>query len=339
MTRDGILLGQLEAFIEVARLGSVTRAADTLFVTQPAVSARLTRLEHAVGTTLVARSGRGVRLTETGVIFLPFARRAVAAMEEAQRAIHLFSGGPGSQLTIGATPTLASYVLPAVVNRILQADPGLNVAVRSAASEDLVQLLLGGEIHLAVCRAVHHRDLESMPLYEEELTIVASPTHRLAHRPSIAIAELANEVLIALHRSRSYSDVVDSVLRQASGAPRAVVDIDNSDVAKHMVKEGVGVALLPRTAVAEDLQEGGLVELKVADIPTMRRAMVLLWRRGGSEPRARSAFVRFLRSELAQKGSRLSDGARESADNGDEAVGGGEEAARLSSDGEGLSTQ
>lgn len=298
MTRDGILLGQLEAFVEVARLGSVTRAADTLFVTQPALTARLSRLEHAVGTTLLARSARGVRLTEAGLVFLPFAKQAIAAIEEAQRAIRQLGGSPRSELAIGATPTLASYVLPTVVNRIIQTHPQLNVAVRSAASEDLVELLLRGQIQLAVCRAVHHRDLESLPLYEEELIIVAVPGHPLARRSPIAVGDLANEVLIALHRSRSYRDVVDSVLRQANGTPRAVIDIDNSEVAKHMVQEGIGVALLPRTAVSADLRDGRLIELDVADLPPTRRPMVLLWRRDAPEPPALPTFVRFLRSRL-----------------------------------------
>lgn len=303
MTREGIFLGQLEAFMEVARLGSLTRAADTLFVTQPALTARLNRLEHALGATLLARNHRGARLTEAGQILLPFARQAIVAIEEAQRAIRHVAGA-GPVLAIGATPTLAAYVLPGVVNRILQTHPHVSITLRSAASEDLVELLLRDEIHLAVCRAVHQRDLESLPLYEEELVIVAMPSHHLASATTLGFRDLANEVLVALHRSRSYREVVDSVLREADRAPRAIIDVDNSEVAKQMVHEGVGVALLPRTAVAAELRAGTLVELPIPEMRSLRRSMVLLWRRGTTEPPAMETLVRFLRSRLRRMGVR-----------------------------------
>lgn len=302
MTQEGLFLGQIEAFIEVVRLGNVTRAADSLFITQPALSARLNRLEQVLGVQLLVRDRRGTRVTEAGRAFLPFAVRALAAIEEGQLVLRRHAAGTAGELVLGATPALSMYVLPAVIRQVLEMHPGASLTVRTAASEDLVALALAGEIQLALGRALHEPDLESMPLYDEELVLVVDPAHRLVARQPVQVRDLVDEVMILFHRSASYRDFAKILVHQAGAAPRTVIDSDNSEVSKQMVREGIGMTLLPRTAVASELADGTLVALRVSDLKPMRRPMAALWRRGTAESPLVPVLLGLLRSRLAQMG-------------------------------------
>src|SRR5438132_6928967 len=110
-------LPEIEAFVEVARRGTLSRAASSLFVTQPALTARLQRLELDLGEPLFLRTPRGMRLTDAGRAFLPYAERTLAELEEGRRLVANLGSGRAGQLAIGAAPAVSTYVLPAVLKR------------------------------------------------------------------------------------------------------------------------------------------------------------------------------------------------------------------------------
>lgn len=304
MTREGIFLGHLEAFLEVARLGNVTRAADSLFLTQPALTARLGRLEQEVGAHLLIRDRRGARLTEAGRAFLPFAEQAMAAIGEGQQTLRRYTDVGAAELALGATPALSTHVLPRVIKRMLQNHPQASLTVHTAVSEDLLPLLLDREIQLALSRALHHPDTESVPLYEEEYVLVVDPAHPLATRERVHARDLTDETLVLFNRSASYRDFAQNLLHQAGAVPRTIVDVDNSEASKKMVREGIGITLLPRTAVAAELHGGTLNEVQVADINPIHRSMVALRRHDTPESPLVLPLLRFLRSRLGQMGLR-----------------------------------
>jgi LysR family hydrogen peroxide-inducible transcriptional activator len=299
MTQEGIFLGQLEAFVEVARLGNVTRAADSLYITQPALSARLSRLEQSLGVQLLVRSRRGTRVTEAGRTFLPYATRALATIEEGRLTLRRHSAAHGGDLILGATPALATYVLPAIIKRLLELRPDASLGVRTAASEELVTLVLDGRVEIAVGRALHEPELESVPLFDEDLVLVVDPGHPIVRRSPVRVCDLVDEVMILFYRSAGYRDFAKVLMHQAGVAPRTVIDVDNSEVSKQMVRDGIGMTLLPRTAVAKDLSDGTLVEVRVSDLRPMRRPMVAFWRRGAPVPPLVPLLLDLLHSHFA----------------------------------------
>src|SRR5436853_4680776 len=125
---------QLQAFVEAARLGSVTRAADALFVTQPALTARLNALEKTVGAPLLVRRRGGVHLTEAGRAFLPYAERALQAIDEGRTVLGGLRRGMSGNVAVCASPIVSTYALPAILNRFSQTHPGVQVAVRTGHS-------------------------------------------------------------------------------------------------------------------------------------------------------------------------------------------------------------
>jgi len=291
-----MLLAQLEAFVEIARRGSVSRAAETLFVTQPALTARIKSLERELGTELFVRTGRGVRLTEPGRSFLPYAQRALGAVAEGRQLLAEVSRGGAGQLALGAAPAVGTYVLPAILQRFHTAYPNVQLSVRTGHSEEVLDLVLREEVEVGLVRALRHADIQSVPLYEDELVLVTTPEHHFAARSGIVVEELGEEQLILFDRTSSYHDLTSSFFREAGVAPRGVMEVDNIDATKKMVRQGLGVALLPYTAVAEELAAGALAAVPIADATPGRRQIVAIRRRDAGRP---SGYVAALLDTIA----------------------------------------
>lgn len=279
-----MLLSQLEGFVETARRGSVTRAAEALYVTQPALTARLKSLERALGTALLVRTGRGVRLSEAGRTFLPYAQRALEAVGEGHRLVTEAARGGAGELALGAAPAVSTYVLPAILERFHAGHPAVRLAVRTGHSEEVLELVVREQVQIGLVRALRHPDIESLPLYEDELVLVANPSHEFAERGEIAVEEMNEQQLILFDRTSSYHDLTSAFFREAGVVPRGVMELDNIDATKKMVRQGLGVALLPHTAVAEELEAGSLRSVRIADAPRVRRRIVAIRRRDAGPP-------------------------------------------------------
>ena len=274
-----MLLVHVEGFIEVARQGSVSRAAEALFVTQPTLTARLHSLERDMGARLFVRTRHGMRLTDAGRAFLPHAERAVRALRDGRHAIDEAARGLSGQLLIAAAPAVSTYVLPAVLEAFVARHPRVEVAVRTGHSEEVQQMVLRDEAQLGLGRALRHADIELIPFHEEELVLVVAPEHRFAARPAVTMSDVGEEQLIMFDRTSSYYEITQAAFHAAGVSMRGLMELDNIDAAKKMVERGLGVALLPSTAVADEVAAGILRQVLVTDAPPMRRTLVAMRRR------------------------------------------------------------
>ena len=279
-----MLLAQLQAFVETARRGSVTRAAEALFVTQPALTARLKSLERELGTPVLVRTGRGVKLSEAGRALLPYAQRALEEIDEGRRLAADVGRGSSGQLALGAAPAVSTYVLPAILERLHSAYPSIQLSVRTGHSEEVLDLVLRDQVEVGLVRGLRHPDIDSIPLYEDELVLVTHTEHRFARTGEIEIASIGEERFILFDRTSSYHDVTASYLRENGVIPRGVMELDNIDAAKKMVRQGLGIALLPYTAVAEELTGGLLGSAHIVDADPVRRQIVAIRRRDAGRP-------------------------------------------------------
>ena len=291
-----MLLAQIEGFLEVARRGNVSRAAEAMFVTQPTLTARLHALEREVGEPLFARTRRGMRLTDAGRAFLPYAERAIRAVRDGKQALLDARSASAGRLVLGAAPAVSTYVLPAILQRFAAAYPRVDVAVRTGHSEDVLQMLLREEVQLAMVRALRHPDIESTPLYEEALVLVVPPGHPFAERSKVGIADVASERLIFFDRTSSYYELTQSFFLSLGVTPREVMELDNIESTKKMVERKLGIALLPRSAVAGELAAKTLVQVPVGDAPVMTQKIVVIRRRDQGRPSGPvAAFLNLLR--------------------------------------------
>jgi DNA-binding transcriptional LysR family regulator len=297
------MLGQLQAFVEVARRRSVTAAAEALFVTQPALTARLNSLEAALGTQLLHRRRRGgAQLTEQGRVFLAYAERAVDTVAEGRRVLDALAEGRAGQVAIGCSPAVSTYVLPGILRRFAATHPGVQLAVRTGHSEEVIELVKREQVEIGLVRSLPEPQIEAFTLYEDQLVLVVHPSHPFAGAASVRLQQLADEQFILFDRQSSYHELTSALFRESGVSPGGLMELDNIDAAKKMVEEGLGITLLPRIAVTEELATGRLVHVPIAGVAPLRRPIVAVRAANAPPPSPAAAdlleLLRELRPEL-----------------------------------------
>ena len=300
------MLPQIEAFLEVARRQNLSRAAEALFVSQPTLTARLQSLEAALGEQLFIRTRRGMRLTEAGDAFLPYAEHAVAALADGRERLAELRRGVAGRLVLGAPPTVSTYTLPALLARFSATHPGVQLAVKTGTSEEILDMVLHDQVQLGIIRALANQEIETIPLYTDTLVLIAGPGHRLARSSTgrqARMADLAGEVLVLFGRSSSYLEFTTATFRQAGVLPGSVLELDNIEAAKKMVERGLGVSLVPTSTVAGELAAGTLARIELVDAAQARREIVAVRRRDAGPPGgAAGLFLDMLAEQFADPG-------------------------------------
>jgi DNA-binding transcriptional LysR family regulator len=273
-----VLLAQIESFIEIARLGNMRRAAKALSISQPALTARLQGLEEELTASLFQRTHTGMVLTPAGRAFLPHAQRAVEAIRSGGSLVRELEHGVIGELALAVAPAVSAYVLPEILVRFTERHPDVRLRVRTGHSEAILDLVDRGEVELGIVRQLRDPRFRSRPLYEDELVLIARPDHPFAVAGRVDVSEIKHAQLILFDRTSSYYDLTNALFRAAGVVPRGVTEVDNIEGAKRMVERGLGVALLPGTAVADALAAGSVREVGLGGAATIRRQLVAVER-------------------------------------------------------------
>jgi DNA-binding transcriptional LysR family regulator len=281
-----VQIPQIEGFLETARQRNLSRAAEALHVTQPALTARLQALEADLGATLFERSRRGMRLTDVGVAFLPFAEHALDALEDGRSVVAEHARGGAGRLTIGTAPAVGAYVLPGLLARYVARFPSIRLAVQTGHSEEIIDLVAGGELDIGLIRELSHPGVTARPIYEDELVLVAPSGHAFARAGVVETAALADQTLILFDRTSSYYELTHLIFRSGGVHPRSTIELDNIEAAKGMVRQGLGVALLPHTAIAGDVARGLLRAVRMKAVQPTRRLIIAVRRTSTAPPSA-----------------------------------------------------
>ena len=294
-------IGQLDAFLQVAAHRSFSRAAESLQLTQPSVTARIQALERDLGEALFERNGRGVTLTEVGTVFLPHAQRVIKALHDGRDAVQSLRQLELGTLRLGAAPTISTYVLPELLKEFRQRYPGLEVSVRTEHSEQIVQMVIEDEVQIGLERTISHADVVTVPLYRDEVVLVASPKHEFAERGVVTIEEVGQRRLLMFSRGSSYYTLVDNALRQAGILVSPLMELDNMEATKKMVEKGLGIAILPMVSVEQELKRDDLRQILIEGVEMPQREISLIYRRNRPLSRAGEAFVRLLEERYGVK--------------------------------------
>jgi DNA-binding transcriptional LysR family regulator len=252
-------LTPLRYLIAIAEAGHMTRAAETLGVSQPALSAMLKKLEAEAGAELLHRTGRGVELTDAGRVFLEHAREAVRRAEQAVVAVRELVGLERGSIRLGGGATATTYLLPPVVSAFRREHPHLRFYIREAGSRAVAEAVRSGELDLGIVTLPlalpGSGDLMTVPLVRDELRLIVPPDHGLAGRKGFRWRDLAGESLVAFEAGAAVRELIDEALATAleSAAPvEVVMELRSIESIKHMVGAGVGVGFVSRFALRED---------------------------------------------------------------------------------------
>ncbi len=284
-----MLLRHIRYFLAVAEHGNFTRAADALHVSQPTLSQQIRQLEGALGVPLFDRSGRGVRLTEFGEVYLRHARAALRQLDAGRRALHDVEDLQSGSLRLAMTPTFTAYLVGPLVERFHACYPKLTLAIREMPQEQIEALLLEDELDLGFAfEPVLPADIDAQPLWEEALALVVGPGHRHARRQRpLAPADLADEPLILLSRAFATRVNIDQYFAAHGVAPRVAIEVESLHALLEIVGGDRLATVLP-AAVAARHAGLSVVEL-MPSLP--RRTAALLTRRGAYRSAAARALV------------------------------------------------
>lgn len=279
---------QLEAVAAVARLGSFTRAAEELFVAQPALSATVRRLEDELGLRLFDRTTRRVALTPAGEAFVRRAERVLGDLRELRAEMAEHAGAAQGRLRIGAWYTVDPW-LPEMLAPFHAAHPAVEVTVREVNSDRMLDLLRAGDLDVAlpVLRpGLDLDEIELLPYIEEPFVLAAPPGSALAAKRSATLADVAGEPLITFNPGSSLRRLVEQAFAAAGLEPRVALETIETSAARAMVSSGLGVAVLPASVATRPGPPLAVVALVGG--PTRRSA--LAWRAGPGSP-ARDVFL------------------------------------------------
>ncbi len=290
-------LRQLRYLLAVAEEGSITRAAQRVYVTQPALSQQLQLLERELGTALLDRSGRRVRLTPAGEILVRSAREVIRQLEEARTAIRELMGLERGELTLGVVQTVNMYLMPLALSRFWECYPKVRLHVEELAADDIEARLLEGTLDIGISFLPPRLEgLESHPLFSEELVLLLRRQHPLASRRSIRVAELQEVPLVLLPRRFCTRRLWDRCAAEAGVHPRVVGELNTIDGLLGLVHRLDVATILPRLALHSPLAEG-LAAVSLRD-PTPLRTVGGLFRKGGYTCTASRAFWNVLQEVL-----------------------------------------
>ena len=288
---------QLEAFLEAANWGSFRRAADALYLSQPSVSARVQTLESEVGVALFHRTARGVRLTDMGRIFLPFAQRSIETLRRGREVLESVRQTSAGILNMATARVIGTYVLPETLQKFQQLYPDANLHIKVGGSSDVLQMVVDEEVQLGLARFMQHPDVDALHLYDEEAVLVVHPGHSFTKTRVAAMSQVAQEPLIVYDPGdpgSSYFQFINRVCRDAGVTAKVEMNLDSVEAAKNMVRLGLGVSFLPRSAVRREVEFESLILIDLAEVPPVLLPTYLLLRRGQEiGPTARS-FLKLL---------------------------------------------
>ncbi|WP_218081485.1 LysR substrate-binding domain-containing protein [Anthocerotibacter panamensis] len=302
-------LEQLRILQAIVEQGSFKRAAEVMYISQPAVSLQIQNLERGLGVPIFDRAGRKAELTQAGRLLLEYAQRLLTLAEEARRAIEDLDRLHGGSLTIGASQTTGTYLLPRLIGLFRQQYPDVAVQLHVLSTRRTAYGVAEGRFDLGVVGGEPPEELEErleiQPFAEDALVLVVPADHELCNRTRVNKHDLYNLKFIGLDPSSTTRKVIDEVLLQAGvdiHALRIEMELSSIEAIKTAVQASLGVAFVSTTAIDKELRLGVLRQVAVQELE-MRRTITLLTDPNRYMPRAAQIFRKDILPHAWQFGS------------------------------------
>jgi DNA-binding transcriptional LysR family regulator len=267
---------QLKAFLAVAQDGSFSRAAEKLYLTQPAVSKQIQALEEALGMRLFDRVGRSILLTEAGNILRDHAHIVFQTLEEARETITQLRGLQRGHLRISAASTIGTYMLPQPLGELKAQFPGIEISLAITNKARVVQQVLNHEVELGfVGPPVEPAELEREEYLLDELVLILAPTHRLAREESVGVAELAEEVFILREQGSGTREIMEEELGRVHVSLKKAMELGSTEAIKQAVAANLGVSIVSKFAISLEILQGRLAVVRLPDLNLSRQLFVI----------------------------------------------------------------
>lgn len=286
-------LKQLQTFIEVAREKSVSRAAERLFVTQPAVSMQIRQLEEAFGLSLIEPVGRNIQLTHAGQEFLIHAIAALGKLKDLEASMAEHVGAKKGRIELGIVST-AKYFVPMLLVRFAKLMPGIDVVLHIDNRDNILGMLQRNELDLVIMgRAPANIDCEATPFASNPLGIVAPPDHPLVRRKRMAFDMVKDHPFVVREQGSGTRAAMERLFQQYEIPVKVAMEMPSNETIKQAVMAGMGLAFLSMRTVRHELAAGHLALLDISGMPIVGKWYVTHLSQKKLSPAAQ-AFKKFL---------------------------------------------
>lgn len=293
-----ITFGQLQTFLTVARLGSLTGAARELGTAQPTVSLQIRALSREIGEPLTERQGRGVRLSPAGKVMQAYAREVLGGLHTLKGEMGALRDGQAGSLSVGASATVGGYLLPPILSRFRARFPKVQIFLQVDSPEHLFRDILADELDLAFSIEVQlPRGLSAQPLRDEDMLIVVSPGHPLAKKKEVQAKTLSALPLVTSLKGALFRHLVEKKLREAGVEPQVAFEARHPEAMKKLVESNLGYGVLFRPSVSDEIKTGRLMPLRLKG-RALRGRIVMVYRSQRRVSPLATNLIDFVRTEL-----------------------------------------
>jgi DNA-binding transcriptional LysR family regulator len=294
---------KLEAFCKVVELKSFTRAAERILLSQPTVSEHVRSLEEELGQKLLDRLGREVEPTPVGSLFYGYARKILKTRQEAVQAVEQFSGKLIGRITVGSGTIPGTYVLPELIGRFRLQYPSIKTTLCISSSQNISEKVLDGELDFGVVGAKWtEKGLDWTEMFSDELTLAVYPGHPWALKKSVALEALVQEPFIMREPGSGTRKVFAKILEEhglKESELQEVAEIGSTAAIKEAVKAGIGISVLSKYAVQNDVDCGRLKAVGIQG-HELKRSFYLIQRKNRAISPVASVFLEYLCGNAGQ---------------------------------------
>jgi DNA-binding transcriptional LysR family regulator len=285
---------QLTTFMQVAKLGSFSRAGQKVFRSQSAVSAQIRQLEQEYGDKLLDRSGKDVRLTPAGRVLFGYAERLLSLRDESLLAVADQGVTPRGTLIIGANEATCLYVLPDVFAEYCRLYPGVQISIYRNFSYKIIEKLENGSIDVGIVTLpVKSPSLKTHSIFRDQLMLMVNPQHPLAKHKVASVSEIAKHPLL-VPKTGYTRQLMDKLFRPYNSSLQVRMELPSIGMIKSFVAAGLGVSLISSSFAREEVLAGTVRLIALQDVEIWRE-LGLAYRRDRTLTRASSTFIATVR--------------------------------------------
>jgi DNA-binding transcriptional LysR family regulator len=291
---------QLHTFLEIVRLKSFSKAAQTCFRTQPAISAQVRQLEQELRTELFERFGSRISLTTAGRIFADYAEQMLDLRRRAQDSIAELERNPRGELVIAANEATCIYVLPRVFSQYNQLFPAVQLQVDRSYGARVVEAVMENSADFGLTQLpVEEKRLQVVNIHRDEIRLIVPAAHPLADRKSASPQDVA-EFFLLLPKSGKTRTRLNEWLEPVEDDIRVSMELDSTEMMKRFVMAGLGIGFLAVSNCREETATGGLAAVQLGPEPMIRR-LGLIYRKDKALSKAALGFIQVVLENLGDK--------------------------------------
>jgi DNA-binding transcriptional LysR family regulator len=293
-----INLNQLRAFYFAAREENMTRAAEILCISQPAVTMQIKALEYTLGLKLIRKPGKDFQLTEVGEVLFGYAARIFDIVEEMEHSLKGHIELTQGSLTLGTTRSFARHLMPILLSRFQEQYPGVKVSLKVGSSQEIADGLMSFKYDMGIIgRLSYGSRLKVMPYTKEEFCVVTPPLHRFAKKETISLKELQNEPIIIREAGSGARYAILSLLHSHGVSPSVLIEAGSVEFIKEYVIQGRGISILYRPEVEREVKMGLMHCLGLREGPILIQTDIVFPKEADLSPPAQE-FLRLAKERL-----------------------------------------